>query len=50
VGLEAESLGLSVNNEDSMKHGTMKRLDTYAFWGVVAALAGFLWWFFAKLG
>jgi hypothetical protein len=50
VGLEAEPLGLSINNEDSMKHGTMKRLDTYAFWGVLAALACFLWWFFAKLG
>jgi hypothetical protein len=33
-----------------MKHGTMNRLDTYAFWGAVAVLAGFLWWLFAKLG
>lgn len=33
-----------------MKHGTMKKLDTCAFWGVVAALAGFLLWLFARLG
>jgi hypothetical protein len=48
LGFDAGSLGLAVNNEDSMKYGTMKRLDIYAFWGVVAALACFLWWFFAK--
>jgi hypothetical protein len=48
-GLDAESLGPSINNEDSMKYRTMKRLDTYGFWGVVTALVCFLWWLFTRL-
>ena len=28
---------------------TMRRLDTYAFVGVVVAIACFLWWFFTTV-
>jgi hypothetical protein len=50
VGLDAESLGPSINNEGCMKHGTTKWLDTYGFWGVVTALVCFLGWVFTRLG
>lgn len=50
LGLDVELIGPSINNKDSMKYETKKMLDTYAFWGVVAAVAGCFWWFVDKLG
>lgn len=32
-----------------MNYRTMNTLDTYAFWGVVAALVCFLWWVFTTI-
>lgn len=39
----------SVTKEGLMTYRTMNTLDTYAFWGVVAALVCFLWWAFTTI-
>lgn len=49
AGASSVDRSYSTTNEGLMNYRTMKKLDSYAFWGAVAAFGGFLWWIFTSL-